>query len=246
MDATREELSDTMAVFRLSGMEIRDLIMELSDNGSAKKNFISQIDNEIQRRPDFNWRKIDLVIRSHNDIYVFFPVCANFHYYLVVYWMKKNTIEIIDNHKPHKNMDPFEKYDIDIGLMLVKSWSLPDWLVHWGHPGNMAVLLFTMGGYGIYLGFRIRFSDDIEEKAKAKDLYPKLLGGMFLFYALGATGGITSLLTSDRPIFERYICSSVYDALHALILVLFLLSSCCNGLHRSCSFDLSNAAANAV
>ncbi|KAG6433579.1 hypothetical protein SASPL_105193 [Salvia splendens] len=29
MDATREELPDTMAVFRLSGMEIRDLIMEL-------------------------------------------------------------------------------------------------------------------------------------------------------------------------------------------------------------------------
>ncbi|KAG6414416.1 hypothetical protein SASPL_127138 [Salvia splendens] len=78
------------------------------DASTAKKNFISQIDNEIQRRPDFNWRKIDLV---------FFPVCANFHYYLVVYWMKKNTIEIIDNNKPHKNMDPFEKYDIDIGLM---------------------------------------------------------------------------------------------------------------------------------
>ncbi|KAG6421575.1 hypothetical protein SASPL_118132 [Salvia splendens] len=35
MDATREELPDTMAVFRLSGMEIRDLIMELSDNGSS-------------------------------------------------------------------------------------------------------------------------------------------------------------------------------------------------------------------
>ncbi|XP_057779223.1 uncharacterized protein LOC130997804 isoform X2 [Salvia miltiorrhiza] len=61
---------------------------------------------------------------------------------------------------------------------LVKSWSLPGWLVHWGHPANM------------------------EEKAKAKDLHPKLLGGMFFFFALGATGGITSLLTSDRPIFQ--------------------------------------------
>lgn len=93
-----------------------------------------------------------------------------------------------------------------------------------------------MGGYGTYLGFRIRFSDDAvsanscqltpieetfldfvtqynmalksetcqEEKAKAKDLHPKLLGGMFFFFALGATGGVTSLLTSDRPIFERY------------------------------------------
>lgn len=80
---------------------------------------------------------------------------------------------------------------------LVKSWSLPEWLVHWGHPGNMvlyllkifqnrpyikslswsdtqcqcfisifflltqAVVLFAMGGYGAYLGFRIRYSDDV-------------------------------------------------------------------------------------
>ncbi|XP_010241792.1 PREDICTED: uncharacterized protein LOC104586312 [Nelumbo nucifera] len=87
-------------------------------------------------------------------------------------------------------------------IELVKSWNLPDWLVHWGHPGNMAVVLFAMGGYGTYLGFRIRFSDDVEEKAMAKDLHPKLLAGMFFFFALGATGGITSLLTSDRPIFE--------------------------------------------
>lgn len=85
---------------------------------------------------------------------------------------------------------------------LVKSWNLPDWLIHWGHPGNMAVVLFAMGGYGTYLGFRIRFSDNAEEKAKAKALHPKLLGGMFFFFALGATGGITSLLTSDKSIFE--------------------------------------------
>ncbi|KAF7804415.1 Di-heme cytochrome, transmembrane [Senna tora] len=85
---------------------------------------------------------------------------------------------------------------------LVKSWNLPDWLVHWGHPANMAVVLFAMGGYGSYLGFRIRFADNVAEKAYAKDLHPKLLGGMFFFFALGATGGITSLLTSDKPIFE--------------------------------------------
>lgn len=42
-----------------------------------------------------------------------------------------------------------------------------------------------------------------EEKAQAKDLHPKLLAGMFFFFALGATGGITALLTSDKPIFER-------------------------------------------
>ncbi|CAM8958097.1 unnamed protein product [Rhodiola kirilowii] len=85
---------------------------------------------------------------------------------------------------------------------IVKSLNLPDWLVHWGHPANMAVVLFAMGGYGTYLGFRIRFSDSAEEKAKAKDLHPKLLAGMFFFFALGATGGVTSLLTSDKPILE--------------------------------------------
>ncbi|KAJ3681913.1 hypothetical protein LUZ60_014486 [Juncus effusus] len=85
---------------------------------------------------------------------------------------------------------------------LVKTFSLPYWLVHWGHPGNMAVVLFAMGGYGTYLGFRLKFSNDPEEKAKAKDLHPKLLAGMFFFFALGATGGITALLTSDKPIFE--------------------------------------------
>ncbi|RCV46634.1 hypothetical protein SEVIR_9G551900v4 [Setaria viridis] len=85
---------------------------------------------------------------------------------------------------------------------LVKTLDLPGWLVHWGHPGNMAVVLFAMGGYGTYLGFRIKLSDDPEEKAKAKDLHPKLLAGMFFFFALGATGGVTALLTSDKPIFE--------------------------------------------
>ncbi|KAG6394679.1 hypothetical protein SASPL_145269 [Salvia splendens] len=35
MDATREELPDTMAVVRLYGMEISALTMELSDNGSG-------------------------------------------------------------------------------------------------------------------------------------------------------------------------------------------------------------------
>ena len=35
MDVTREELPDTMAAVRLSGMEISDLTMELSDLGLA-------------------------------------------------------------------------------------------------------------------------------------------------------------------------------------------------------------------
>lgn len=40
------------------------------DASTATKNFIAHVDNEIKKRPDLNWREIDLVIRSHNDIYV--------------------------------------------------------------------------------------------------------------------------------------------------------------------------------
>ncbi|TQE13073.1 hypothetical protein C1H46_001157 [Malus baccata] len=64
-------------------------------------------------------------------------------------------------------------------IKLVKSFSLLGWLVHWGHPGRMAVVLFAMGGYGTYLGYQIHFLDDAKEKANAKDLHPKLLAGMF-------------------------------------------------------------------
>lgn len=43
----------------------------------------------------------------------------------------------------------------------------------------------------------------IEAKKKAIDLHPKLAIGMFVFFALGAFGGITSLVTQNKPIFER-------------------------------------------
>ncbi|KIZ04865.1 hypothetical protein MNEG_3097 [Monoraphidium neglectum] len=50
----------------------------------------------------------------------------------------------------------------------------------------MAVVLLAMGGYGSWLGWQIRVSDDGELIAKAKDLHPKLLGGAFVFFSLGA------------------------------------------------------------
>lgn len=83
-----------------------------------------------------------------------------------------------------------------------KTLGLPDWLVHWGHPGNMAVVLLAMGGYGaLYLGWQIRLTDDIKLKQKAIDMHPKLAGGMAFFFALGALGGMMSLLMQGENIF---------------------------------------------
>uniref|UniRef100_A0A7N2L3Q5 Uncharacterized protein n=1 Tax=Quercus lobata TaxID=97700 RepID=A0A7N2L3Q5_QUELO len=78
---------------------------------------------------------------------------------------------------------------------LIKSWNLLGWLVHWGGCALCYGWLWNISR------FPYTFSDDVE-KAMAKDLHPKLLAGMFFFFALGATGGITALLTSDKPIFE--------------------------------------------
>lgn len=33
--------------------------------------------------------------------------------------------------------------------------------VYFSFPNSQAVVLFAMGGYGTYLGFRIRYSDDM-------------------------------------------------------------------------------------
>lgn len=73
--------------------------------------------------------------------------------------------------------------------------------MHWGHPGNMAVVLFAMGLYGCgKLGADIRLSNDAAVVAKAKELHPKLAVGMAFFFALGAVGGLMSLTMQGKPI----------------------------------------------
>lgn len=65
--------------------------------------------------------------------------------------------------------------------------NLPEPLIHWGHPANMAVVLFAMGGYGSYLGWQIRTSDDADTIIMAKQMHPKLTLGMTLFFSLGTS-----------------------------------------------------------
>ncbi|XP_057548348.1 uncharacterized protein LOC130826780 [Amaranthus tricolor] len=165
-----------------SAATIRNKNNFLCSSVDTSNQCVTVIDNDDDDCKDCESEALDLEFENEIQLYSFNPLPI----FLLAALPGADTVKSV--------FGPF--------VELVKSWNLPDWLVHWGHPGNMAVVLFAMGGYGTYLGFRIRFSDDVEEKAKAKDLHPKLLGGMFFFFALGATGGVTSLLTSDRPIFE--------------------------------------------
>lgn len=69
----------------------------------------------------------------------------------------------------------------------------------------MAVVLVAMGFYGSgYLGWQLRLSDDAAVVTKARALHPRLALGMTVFFALGAVGGMMSLIMQDKPVFARY------------------------------------------
>lgn len=55
MDVTREELPDTMAAVRLSGMEISDLTMELSDLGLVLVFSILKLETLIKALDTLNY-----------------------------------------------------------------------------------------------------------------------------------------------------------------------------------------------
>jgi hypothetical protein len=69
----------------------------------------------------------------------------------------------------------------------------------------MGVVLLAMLGYGgVGLGWQIRngAGGDGEALEKARDLHPKLAAGALVFFALGASGGVLSLLMQGKPILE--------------------------------------------
>lgn len=61
-----------------------------------------------------------------------------------------------------------------------------------------------MGGYGAYLGWRVRSGAGSEPtfgtSDSARDLHPKLMLGMTLFFAAGGQGGLLFELLQGRPL----------------------------------------------
>lgn len=67
----------------------------------------------------------------------------------------------------------------------------------------MSVVLSAMGGYGTYLGWNVRNGDDSNMPLdEAGQLHGRLMGGAFVFFALGAVGGLLSLTMQGKPLFS--------------------------------------------
>jgi hypothetical protein len=78
----------------------------------------------------------------------------------------------------------------------------PEPIVHWGHPVMMGIVVVVMGSYVAYAGWKSRLTQDGEVANKNRADHRKLAPLMFLFIALGYTGGILSLVMQRQPILE--------------------------------------------
>lgn len=105
----------------------------------------------------------------------------------------------------HALVDPLTSYFNAVGVPVINFLSPPEFVIHWFHAINMSVVLFAMGGYGTYLGFKVRAGEGNEEAfggELARELHPKLMGGMTFFFLLGGQGGLVFTLMEKRPLLE--------------------------------------------
>ncbi len=81
-------------------------------------------------------------------------------------------------------------------------FNMPEPIVHWGHPLMMGIVIFVLGIYVAWAGWRGRTAEAVPDRAKALGDHKKLAPLMFLFIALGYTGGILSLVMQGHPILQ--------------------------------------------
>lgn len=83
-----------------------------------------------------------------------------------------------------------------------RSFGTPAPIVHWGHPLMMGIVVFFMGSFVGLAGWRGRVLADTDAANKSRADHRKIAPWMFLFIALGYTGGVLSLVMQHQPILE--------------------------------------------
>ncbi|MDE5081414.1 MAG: DUF4079 domain-containing protein [Trichodesmium sp. St18_bin1] len=82
------------------------------------------------------------------------------------------------------------------------NFGTPEPIVHWGHPVMMATVVFVVGSFVGLTGWRRRVVTDEAVALKNGSNHRKMAPLMFLFMALGYTGGVLSLVMQEQQIFE--------------------------------------------
>jgi fucose 4-O-acetylase-like acetyltransferase len=85
-----------------------------------------------------------------------------------------------------------------------RNFGMPEPIVHWGHPLMMAIVVFVMGSFVGLAGWRGRMLATVDEAAAVKSRleHRRLAPLMFLFMALGYTGGVLSLVMQQQSILK--------------------------------------------
>ena len=101
-----------------------------------------------------------------------------------------------------------------------RSLGIPEPIVHWGHPLMMAIVVFVMGSFVGFAGWRGRAIQDKAIATKSLSDHRTLAPWMFFFMAAGYTGGVLSLVMQQQPILE-----SPHFWTGSIVLVLLLINS---------------------
>ncbi len=83
------------------------------------------------------------------------------------------------------------------------TFSMPEPIVHWGHPIMMGIVIFVMGSYVATTGWQARLNGtDGEVSQKKRADHRKVAPLMYAFIAMGYTGGVLSLVMQEQPLLE--------------------------------------------
>lgn len=102
-----------------------------------------------------------------------------------------------------------------------RSLGVPEVIVHWGHPLMMAIVIFILGSYVAWAGWRGKLLEETDKDGAIKNriAHRQLAPLLFLFLAGGYTGGVLSLVMQHKPLFE-----SPHFWTGSLVLLLLLIN----------------------